>query len=86
MNWEIVFAALLLLIGLDEAIGEPKRFKRKLSLAENIAAIRFGRDSYEPGSRPPCHPFAAPPAERQLSLGSSSRLLAANPRAAPFAA
>jgi len=56
MNWEIVFAALLLLIGLDEAIGEPKRFKRKLSLAENIAAIRQSDDQmqFKKGVRGEC--------------------------------
>ena len=43
MNWEIVFAVLLLLVGLGEAIGLRKRFKRKLSLAEKSAASRLGR-------------------------------------------
>jgi len=47
MNWEIVLAVLLLLVGLGEAIGQRKRFKRKLSLAEKSAASRQSDDQMQ---------------------------------------
>jgi len=47
MKWEIVIAVLLLLVGLGEAIGLRKRFKRKLSLAEKSAASRQSDDQMQ---------------------------------------